>query len=276
MQASSTSCVRSWPVASVAVSDVPLVVGARVGRLFDLVEVHSSLDLVEVVGGFSLCRPRACLSRERVANRRYQCPGGPSSASVATAIRRVAAGLAPRAQRDGGRVVAQRAGGQRTLVSLAVLLAAAQVESHSSVLLLDEVDAALDEHNQVGRWLSRDKSTERFPWACLKALGGDGGVRSLHPLDISFLFPAPCSAQWPSCCTTCRMWGRHRSSASATTRCCITPATSWSMCRALAAAAQRRPRARAPRGQMIRVLASRCLGKSKERGRRGRSDWPHK
>ena len=43
----------------------------------------------------------------------------------------------------------QLSGGQRSLVSLSLLLAAAQEGSHSSVLLLDEVDAALDENNQV-------------------------------------------------------------------------------------------------------------------------------
>ncbi len=43
----------------------------------------------------------------------------------------------------------QLSGGQRTLVSLALLLSAAHEGAHSSVLLLDEVDAALDEHIQV-------------------------------------------------------------------------------------------------------------------------------
>ena len=43
----------------------------------------------------------------------------------------------------------QLSGGQRTLVSLALFLASAWAGSHSSVLLMDEVDAALDEHNQV-------------------------------------------------------------------------------------------------------------------------------
>ncbi|MEW5314115.1 MAG: hypothetical protein WDW38_005635 [Sanguina aurantia] len=39
--------------------------------------------------------------------------------------------------------------GQRTLVSLALLLEAAHAGAHSSVFLLDEVDAALDESNQA-------------------------------------------------------------------------------------------------------------------------------
>eukprot|EP00955_Chlamydomonas_euryale_P038625 351140-Chlamydomonas_euryale.AAC.45 len=43
----------------------------------------------------------------------------------------------------------QLSGGQRTLVSLALLLAAAREGNNSSLLLLDEVDAALDEHNAV-------------------------------------------------------------------------------------------------------------------------------
>ena len=43
----------------------------------------------------------------------------------------------------------QLSGGQRSLVSLALLVAAAQEGSHSSVILLDEVDAALDEVNQA-------------------------------------------------------------------------------------------------------------------------------
>ena len=60
----------------------------------------------------------------------------PSSAVTATA----AAGLGS---------LEQLSGGQRSLVSLSLLLAAAQEGSHSSVLLLDEVDAALDENNQV-------------------------------------------------------------------------------------------------------------------------------
>ena len=60
----------------------------------------------------------------------------PSSAVSATA----AAGLGS---------LEQLSGGQRSLVSLSLLLAAAQEGSHSSVLLLDEVDAALDENNQV-------------------------------------------------------------------------------------------------------------------------------
>ena len=42
----------------------------------------------------------------------------------------------------------QLSGGQRTLISLALLLATANAEcSNSHLLLLDEVDAALDEHN---------------------------------------------------------------------------------------------------------------------------------
>ena len=43
----------------------------------------------------------------------------------------------------------QLSGGQRTLVSLALLLAAARAGSRSSLFVMDEVDAALDEHNQV-------------------------------------------------------------------------------------------------------------------------------
>eukprot|EP00798_Chlamydomonas_sp_ICE-L_P030713 gene30713-35741_t len=43
----------------------------------------------------------------------------------------------------------QLSGGQRTLISLALLLAVAQHGQRSSLFLLDEVDAALDEHNQA-------------------------------------------------------------------------------------------------------------------------------
>ncbi len=43
----------------------------------------------------------------------------------------------------------QLSGGQRTLASLALLLATAQHGNPSSILLLDEVDAALDERNQA-------------------------------------------------------------------------------------------------------------------------------
>ncbi|GAX79836.1 hypothetical protein CEUSTIGMA_g7276.t1 [Chlamydomonas eustigma] len=42
----------------------------------------------------------------------------------------------------------QLSGGQRSLVSIALLMSAAQEGSHSTVMLLDEADAALDEHNQ--------------------------------------------------------------------------------------------------------------------------------
>jgi chromosome segregation ATPase len=40
-------------------------------------------------------------------------------------------------------------GGQRTMVSLAFVVAAATAGSATSVLLMDEVDAALDETNQA-------------------------------------------------------------------------------------------------------------------------------
>ncbi|KAF5836957.1 hypothetical protein DUNSADRAFT_5186 [Dunaliella salina] len=43
----------------------------------------------------------------------------------------------------------QLSGGQRTMVSLSLLLSAACEGSRSNVLLMDEVDAALDEHNQA-------------------------------------------------------------------------------------------------------------------------------
>lgn len=43
----------------------------------------------------------------------------------------------------------QLSGGQRTLVSLAMLLAVARAGNSSRLFLLDEVDAALDEHNQA-------------------------------------------------------------------------------------------------------------------------------
>jgi hypothetical protein len=43
----------------------------------------------------------------------------------------------------------QLSGGQQTLVSLAMLLAVARSGNGSSLFLLDEIDAALDEHNQA-------------------------------------------------------------------------------------------------------------------------------
>lgn len=43
----------------------------------------------------------------------------------------------------------QLSGGQQTLVSLAMLLAVARAGNSSRLFLLDEVDAALDEHNQA-------------------------------------------------------------------------------------------------------------------------------
>lgn len=45
--------------------------------------------------------------------------------------------------------LSQLSGGQQTLVSLAMLLAVARAGNSSRVFLLDEVDAALDEHNQA-------------------------------------------------------------------------------------------------------------------------------
>lgn len=43
----------------------------------------------------------------------------------------------------------QLSGGQQTLVSLAMLLAVARSGNGSSLFLMDEIDAALDEHNQA-------------------------------------------------------------------------------------------------------------------------------
>lgn len=45
--------------------------------------------------------------------------------------------------------LSQLSGGQQTLVSLAMLLAVARSGNGSGLFLLDEVDAALDEHNQA-------------------------------------------------------------------------------------------------------------------------------
>lgn len=45
--------------------------------------------------------------------------------------------------------LAMLSGGQRTLVSMAMLLAVARAGNGSRLILLDEADAALDEHNQA-------------------------------------------------------------------------------------------------------------------------------
>ena len=62
------------------------------------VGVHESHSVAEVVGGILFCRTCGGLARERIVGLGRPCPGGPTSAANASAIKRVAAGKAPRPQ----------------------------------------------------------------------------------------------------------------------------------------------------------------------------------
>lgn len=116
--------------------------------------------------------------------------------------------------KDEGRFgLEQLSGGQRSLVSLSLLVAAAQEGSHSSALLLDEIDAALDEVT-----LPHGPAKPGTPSLCFNSVSCSNQCSMLLTMKVP---PPPLRstrALWPACSVPSPMTMELRLFASVTTR----------------------------------------------------------